>query len=173
MAVGLTGFSSVLDGKKRLKKHQKIVSTPKVMLLKDFFFFLNELSSQGNGRGQPQYLCGSRNMVRHTELLCFVYNSLCPAKERSAPVCSQQRQALSWTFFISTIAVGSVPVQGLLCSDPGASLWCVSVKCCRDTAILPKFKQLVKCLLPFCYEYSFALNIFLKTSVTSVIHTCL
>lgn len=115
-------------------------------------------------------VCVALNMVRHIELLCLVYNTLWPAKERSAPVCSQRRQMLSWAFFISTIAVCSVPIQELLCSDPGASLWCVSLKCCRYTAILPKFKQTVEYLLPLCYEY-FVPNIFLKTSMKTVIDT--
>lgn len=38
MVMGLTGCSSVLDGKKGLKKYQKIVSTLKVTLLKAVSF---------------------------------------------------------------------------------------------------------------------------------------
>jgi len=36
--MGLTGFSSVLHGEKRFKKHQKILSSPKVKLLKAVSF---------------------------------------------------------------------------------------------------------------------------------------
>lgn len=47
----LTGCSSVLDGKKRFQKHQKIVSSPKVKLLKAVSFKVNwdlKVTAQGS-----------------------------------------------------------------------------------------------------------------------------
>ena len=56
--MGLTGFSSVLDGRKRFKKRQKIVSSPKVKLLKAVSFKVS-WDLKVTAEGSLNNLCGS------------------------------------------------------------------------------------------------------------------
>lgn len=56
--MGPTGFSSVLHGKKRFKKHQKIVRSPKVKLLKAVSFKVN-WDLKVTAQGSLNNLCGS------------------------------------------------------------------------------------------------------------------